>query len=237
MKLLKALAAARCWEEIIGEWKRCIYQVYFCYGTPSHDMCSKRQINCVSASQCPSMMIVTILVSGWLEDVFCGYWLTNFVLPLLTTAKIGSWNQCCEMPQSRCSSVNVSTCIPCNTVTVYPKYLSWNLLRVADLFQIAAAETSFHWSSIQTSSREMETDANGCIKWLLQPLADLSNRPFLPDKSNKGTRHNPKIFSSIPASQLPNHGEGLNRSEHNSNDMEGHLGHIAYSFFRAKNPA
>lgn len=83
----------------------------------------------------------------------------------------------------------------------------------------------------------METDANGWIKLLQQPLADLSNRPLLPEKSSKGTRHNPKIFSYVPASQLPNHGEGLNGSEHNSNDTEGHLGHIADSFFTARNPA
>lgn len=88
-----------------------------------------------------------------------------------------------------------------------------------------------------TCSMEMETDANGWMQLLSQPLADLSNGHFLPEKSSKGTRHSPKIFSSVPASQLPNHGEGLNGSEHNSNDMEGHLGHIAYSFFTARNPA
>lgn len=83
----------------------------------------------------------------------------------------------------------------------------------------------------------METDANDWIKLQQQPLADLSNRPLLPEKSSKGTRHNPKIFSYVPASQLPNHGEGLNGSELNSNGTEGHLGHIAYSFFTARNPA
>lgn len=83
----------------------------------------------------------------------------------------------------------------------------------------------------------METDANGWIKLQQQPLADLSNRPLLPEKSSKETRHNPKIFSYVPASQLPNRGEGLNGSEQNSNGTEGHLGHIAHSFFTARKPA
>lgn len=108
----------------------------------------------------------------------------------------------------------MSTCIPCN-----PNKCSQNLSQMTDPCLISAAKISFHQSSVETSSKEMETDANGWIKLLLQPLADLSNRPFLPEKSSKGTRHNPKIFSSVPASQLPNHGEGLNRSEHSRNDM------------------
>lgn len=106
------------------------------------------------------------------------------------------------------------------------------------ILDICCKKISLHQSLIETSSsRAMETDANGWIKLLQQPLADLSNRPLLPEKSSKGTRHNPKIFSYVPASQLPNHGEALNGSEHNSNDTEGHLGHIAYSFFTDRNPA
>jgi len=83
---------------------------------------------------------------------------------------------------------------------------------------------------------KMETDANGWITLLPQPLADLSNTTFLPEKSSKGTRHKPKIFSSIPASQLPNDEEGLNGSEYNNNGTEEHSRHIAYSFFTARNP-
>lgn len=46
-----------------------------------------------------------------------------------------------------------------------------------------------------------------------------------------------RFFSYLPASQLPNHGEGLNGSEQDSNGTEGHLGHIAHSFFTARKPA
>lgn len=136
----------------------------------------------------------------------------------------------------RANFFRVVTGSPCYSLSVpkTPRRTSPNDKSILDI----CCKKTFYQSLIETSSsREMKTDANGWIKLLQQPLADLSNRPLLPEKSSKGTRHNPKIFSYVPASQLPNHGEGLNGSEHNSNDTEGHLGHIADSFFTARNPA